>query len=52
MPSRVYAYLSVSGFTCKPEAVTAVVGLPAERIRLAGERTRGGQHLVQPAPSP
>ena len=47
MPSRVYAYLSVSGFTCKPEAVTAVVGLPAERIRLAGERTRGGRLITE-----
>lgn len=40
MSSIVYAYLSVSDFTCAPEDVTALIGLPARRVRLIGERTR------------
>ena len=43
MSTNVYAYLNISGFTCAPEEVTALVGLPAERIRLIGECTRRGR---------
>jgi hypothetical protein len=47
MSSRVYAYLTVSGFTCEPEAVTSLIGLAPEHIRLAGQRTRGGRLITE-----
>ena len=47
MSSRVYAYLAVSGFSCTPEAVTALVGLPMARLRLAGDRTRGDRLITE-----
>lgn len=47
MSSRVYAYLTVSGFSCAPEAVTALVELPVERLRLAGDRTRDGRLITK-----
>lgn len=47
MSSCVYAYLTISGFSCEPEAVTAFVGLPAERVMLVGDRTRGGRLITE-----
>ncbi len=47
MSSQVYAYLTVSGFSCAPEAVEALVGLPTERIQLVGQKTRGGRLITE-----
>ena len=43
MTSRIYAYLSVSGFICAPDEVAAMVGLPVRRHRMAGELMPGGR---------
>ena len=47
MTSRVYAHLTVSGFSCASEAVAALVGLPAKSVQLAGSRTRGGRLVME-----
>jgi hypothetical protein len=47
MSSRVYTYLTVSGFICEPEAVTSLVGLAPESVRLVGERTRAGRLITE-----
>lgn|SRR5690349_13163241 len=47
MSSQVYAYLTISGFSCAPEAVEALVGLPAQEVRLVGEKTGGGRLITE-----
>ncbi|WP_157489279.1 hypothetical protein [Lysobacter sp. Root916] len=47
MSSRVYAYLTVSGFSCEPNAITALVGLPMARLGLSGDRTRGDRLVTE-----
>ena len=47
MSSRVYAYLSVNGFTCAHDQVTELVGLEPRRIWRIGEHTRGGKLIEE-----
>jgi hypothetical protein len=43
MSSRVYAYLSINGFTCTHDEVAELVGLAPRRVWKIGEHTRAGK---------
>lgn len=47
MSSRVYAYLTISGFVCEPDAVTSLVGLAPESVHLVGETTPAGRLITE-----
>ena len=47
MSTQVYAHLSITGFSCAPEAVEALVGLASQRVRLIGETTRSGRRITE-----
>ena len=47
MPSEVYAYLTISGFSCTPQAIEALVGLPPRWVWLVGQTTRSGRPITE-----
>lgn len=47
MSSQVYAYLTISGFSCGPELIESLVGLPSDRVQRIGQRTRGGRLITE-----